>query len=107
MTRSTDVLLRRPGSDDIAVRADDLGQILLSALRYATGRRTYITGQTADLIRAYWPALPDKWRELIERDLNYELGLTERLGDQCDHDAWVSLRDWFKQAREQEQVDAV
>jgi len=100
-----DSLLHR---SDVAVNVEHLGQMLLSALRYAMGRRTYITGVTADMVRAYWPALPDKWRDLLERDLREELrlaeGMTGTLGDRCDHEAWVSLLAWFEEEREREKA---
>lgn len=48
----------------------DLGLIIVSALRYALPRHTYITGTTADFIRTHWQSKAiQKYRNIIMRDL--------------------------------------
>lgn len=43
--------------------------MLVSAVRYALGRQTYITGQTVSEVLRLWPDLDQQIRELIIRDV--------------------------------------
>lgn len=62
-------------------------QIWLCALRYAIGRRTYITGTVADYIISKIDVMSEKCRLLMVRDIK-EAG---DLGDNCDADEWHKL----------------
>lgn len=78
-----------------AISSVDLEMMLLSALRYALGRRSYITSATAEWVRRYWNQLSPAFQGFIIRDLREELERYERmgmtLGEQVDHDGWVKL----------------
>ena len=78
----------------------DLGRMLIGALRYAMGRRSYVTGETADLVRRYWWDVSEADRRTMRRDLGVELAFvgTGTLGAKMDHDGWVALRDWMARA---------
>ena len=74
-------LRRRPSveaSSDktvISVTEDNetYGTILTCALRYAVGRRTYITGEVAEYITAKVPHLTNRTIQVMERDLASEI----------------------------------
>lgn len=71
------------------------GWVVVSAVRYALGRKTYIVGMTVDLVINLWPNLDDGDREIIRRDVSEELALWQRVPDfgphQCDIDEWRRL----------------
>jgi len=62
-------------------------QIWLCALRYALGRRTYITGVVADFIISKIGNMSEKCRLIMIRDIK-DAG---DLGDNCDADNWRRL----------------
>ena len=77
---------------------DDTEHMLISAVRYAIGRRTYVVGDTVEYML---PLLPDVSRHMLfvlYEDLKsafamYDrLGNTAGLGDQCDIEEWKRLR---------------
>ena len=78
----------------------DLEHMLICAVRYALGRRTYIVGKTTAYIGGLLPKLSDWCLDIIRRDLEDEYALATRvtsysvLGDPCDVWDW----DRFKAA---------
>jgi len=70
-------------------------QMLVSAVRYALGRSTYITSMTADAVRAAWVDLSRNARAIIQRDLYTELesakALETTVGMATDHREWATL----------------
>lgn len=83
---------------------DALYTLLVCSLRYAMGRRSYITGDVADLIRTHDKHLRQSQREVLARDLRDALQRAiergQTLGEQCDHDDWRSLLIWLESAPE-------
>lgn len=73
--------------------------MLISAERYACGRRTYIVKTTVDYILALLPQLSYWCIKVMQNDLKSEFELAERtgkktmLGDECDYEQWVRFRD--------------
>lgn len=57
------------------------------ALRYALGRRTYITGCVADFITEVIPELTEKTKSVMIRDIEE----CDDLGDDCDKESWIKL----------------
>lgn len=78
-------------------------QMLVSAVRYALGRSTYITADTSDSVRGAWPHLSDNARGNIIRDVEREMNDADAagrpLGMDVDHRVWVSLLDDMKSGR--------
>lgn len=78
----------------------DLEHMLIDAVRYALGRRTYIVGTTTTYIGGLLPKLSDWCIGVILDDLESEYALAARvtsysvLGDPCDVWDW----DRFKAA---------
>lgn len=64
--------------------------MLISALRYALGRRTYIVSTTAEYIANEIPKLSEQCKNVMIQDIEVQ----ERLGgcgDQCDKESWMWL----------------
>lgn len=74
---------------------EDYGCIVLCALRYGLGRRTYITGLIADYIKRNLDFIETKWLNLIVREIE-QAKQDDMLGDECDKTAWLSLEETVK-----------
>lgn len=72
-------------------------QMLISAERYACGRRTYIVEMTVDYIISLLPRLSDWCITVMQNDMKSEFDMAERMqrkiGMSCDHEQWVKFRD--------------
>ena len=75
----------------IIVSKDRLYMFLVSSVRYALGRSSYIVGLTADAVRDYWRYLDPGMREVILRDIKEALDGRLRLGMEMDHNTWLAL----------------
>lgn len=64
---------------------DDL--TLISAFRYALGRRTYIVSHTVEALMNNWCQLSKIKQELIKKDVREAL-LEKTAGDKIDEDEW-------------------
>lgn len=73
----------------------DLSAMLLGAVRYALGRRTYIVDWTCEFIRNNTHLLLEKDKKVIIRDIEQqkEYGY----GDKCDEEDWLALLDYLKE----------
>ena len=66
---------------------DDLSMMLVSAERYALGRRTYIVHWTCEFIKNNLDLLTKKDRQVMIRDLESAVFY----GDDCDEKDWKKL----------------
>ena len=66
----------------------DYEHMLISALRYALGRRTYIVEITVNYIIKEIPKLSDKCKAIMVHDIEHPLG---SYGDECDKADWMRL----------------
>lgn len=67
----------------------DHEQIMVSALRYALGRRTYIVGDTHRYISRHIPDMSQHCKNVMIDDIK-----NQRLfgyGDDCDKEDWMHL----------------
>ena len=76
----------------------DLKDMIMCALRYSLGRRTYITGLTADFIRRYPELIDERVKSVMLRDLEEYFQKREsfKFDDECDYNTWKSLYNWLK-----------
>lgn len=74
---------------EINGNAEDLSAMLLGAVRYALGRRTYIVNWTCGFITRNAHLLTEGNKQVIIRDIKEQ----ERFGygDKCDKDDWLNL----------------
>ena len=67
--------------------AEDISMMLVSAERYALGRRTYIVGWTCEIIKKNIHLLSDKDKAVMIRDIETAISY----GDECDKAEWMNL----------------
>lgn len=77
---------------DVTLSVDNASMLLVSAVRYALGRRTYIVSWTCDMIRVIAPNLSLEQREVLIRDIRE----CKDYGDTCDMQDWKSVLRWLK-----------
>jgi len=77
----------------------DTGFIVICAMRYAIGRKSYAPGLISQYIKRYWNLLDDNTRRVLKRDLAEELNSARALGvevgRECDHQLWIKLLAWM------------
>ena len=70
-------------------------QMLICAVQYALGRRTYIVSDTVEYVLARKDDLSDWCKRTIARDIKEKIRECFRqeslVGDECDHREWVRL----------------
>ena len=72
-----------------------LEAMLLSAERYALGRRTYIVSETVDYLISLLPHLSEWFLRNVLTDLENQIKYgTGSFGDACDYQDWARL--WAK-----------
>lgn len=76
----------------------ELRDMIISALRYALGRRTYITSETAEFIKRYPELIDERVKSVMLRDLEEYFQKREsfKFDDECDYNTWKSLYNWLK-----------
>lgn len=79
--------------------AEDISMILVSAERYALGRRTYIVQWICEIINKNMHLLSEKDRKVMIRDIEQAYSY----GDECDKQEWMKLLE--KLRKENENVD--
>ena len=77
------------------VRTDDIFLLLISSVRYAMGRQTYIVKETCNMVRRYRKHLREQDAMIIVRDVQREIdmveGMNKTLGADFDHKEWQKL----------------
>lgn len=51
---------------------DSFEEMLISAVRYALGRRTYIVSATVQYVKSHLPKLSDRTLQILERDIRQQ-----------------------------------
>lgn len=72
----------------------DLSMLLVSAERYALGRRTYIVSWTCDVIKNNLHLLTKKDKDVMIRDIENAVDY----GDSCDEREWKKLLKVLKES---------
>ena len=91
---------RRMKKKKIIPDGNDMWIMLMSTVRYAMGRRTYMTGLAPELVLKYKGYLIDSQVEQIRDEVLRELNIHRNmekdgvhgwLGDDCDVESWQNL----------------
>lgn len=69
--------------------------MLISAVRYALGRATYIVGMTTEEVKRAWDSLTENTKFVIERDVRE----SHSYGMECDEIEWRSLLSFIDAAK--------
>lgn len=72
--------------------AEDMSMLLVSAERYALGRRTYIVDWTCKIIKRNVHLLTEKDKLIMIRDIEGAYAY----GDECDEKNWKNLLSFLK-----------
>ena len=73
----------------------DTGAIIICALRYCVGRRTYMPSLVVDWTKRHWSHLSINDQNVIRCDI--EQAIQEQdLGDDCDVETWHGFYEWMK-----------
>ncbi len=75
-----------------------LRDMIISALRYALGRRTYITAETSEFIVENKDIIDGRMRQVMLSDLQEYLERRNKgfiSDDKCDYEVWVNLYNWL------------
>ena len=72
---------------------EDISMILVSAERYALGRRTYIVQWTCEIIKNNLDLLSQKDKQVVIRDIENPISY----GDECDKTEWLKLLEILKE----------
>ena len=75
---------------------EDLSAMLVSAERYALGRRTYIVQWTCEIITKNLHLITEKDKQVIIRDIEKSISY----GDECDKICWLKLLEVLKRSLE-------
>lgn len=88
------------------ISQDDLETMVVCTVRYSLGRRSYIIGDAASIVRYCWADLRPSMQAVIFRDVSEAIERAESggttVGMQMDHDVWVLLRSWMRENLRQE-----
>lgn len=76
-------------NNTIQIDNEHMGDVLISAVRYALGRRTHIVSTVTNCMITHVSAMTDRTIQVIERDILEQ----ERFGygDSCDYKDWMKL----------------
>ena len=75
----------------------DLKDIVISALRYALGRKTYITGLTSDFIINNPSLIDERVKKVMIKDLEEYFAYRDCYynDDECDYQSWLKLYEFL------------
>lgn len=68
--------------------------LVISAVRYARGRATYIVEETCEWVTEHWEQLSENTRRVIARDVELEVKLRREQGDELAHIARIDNPYW-------------
>ncbi len=77
----------------------DLRDIVISAVRYALGRRTMISSITVDYIMTHSELIDERVKQVLLRDLENYLDTWKcgkQIDDRCDYDIWLLFKKWLE-----------
>ena len=85
----------------------DLKDMIMCALRYALGRKTYITSETAEFIKRYPELIDERVKGVMLRDLEEYFQKMEsfKFDDECDFNTWKNLYSWLERVDTNENKD--
>ena len=76
----------------------DFKNIVISALRYSLGRRTYITVETAEFIKKHPKVVDERTKKIMLKDLENYFSKRDVFyrDDRCDYETWLDLKEWLE-----------
>ena len=91
---------------ETTINVKDLGLLLVSSVRYALGRRTYIVSTTVDVVTDHLAKVSGHDRSIMIRDIE-EARDRGALGDDFDAADWLALLAVLRSAQEKSRCDEI
>lgn len=79
----------------ICDKNDEFGDIMCMALRYALGRRTYVTSEVSEFIIENELFINERIKDIMLQDLGEYFDKREKgymRDDDCDYESWMNLQ---------------
>ena len=79
----------------------NLKDLVISAVRYALGRKTYITGLTSDFIINNPSLIDERVKKVIIKDLEEYFAYRDCYynDDECDYQSWLKLYEFLEELK--------
>lgn len=76
----------------------DLKDIVCCSLRYALGRKTYITSLVSDYIMEHPELIDERVKGVMLKDIEEYLDCRNIYykDDECDYQSWLKLKNWLE-----------
>ena len=76
----------------------DLKDIVCCSLRYALGRKTYITSLVSDYIINHPELIDERVKDVMLKDIEEYLDCRNIYykDDECDYQSWLRLKEWLE-----------
>ena len=76
----------------------DLKDVVCCSLRYALGRKTYITSLVSDYIIDHPELIDERVRDVMLKDIEEYLDCRNIYykDDECDYQSWLRLKEWLE-----------
>lgn len=76
----------------------DLKDIVCCSLRYALGRKTYITSLVSDYIIDHPELIDERVKDVMLKDIEEYLDCRNIYykDDECDYQSWLRLKEWLE-----------
>lgn len=76
----------------------DLKDIVCCSLRYALGRKTYITSLVSDYIIDHPELIDERVKDVMLKDIKEYLDRRNIYykDDECDYRSWLRLKEWLE-----------
>lgn len=77
----------------------DLRDIVISAVRYALGRRTMMPFAITEYIMKHRQLVDNRVKQVLLRDLEWYFELWKvgkQIDDRCDYDTWLLFKKWLE-----------
>ena len=93
-----DELKEKVNNNIIIKDLHDFQDIIISALRYSLGRRTYITSETAEFIKKHNEIIDERVKNVMLKDLEEYFDCRDDYykDDEGDYNTWKDLYEWLK-----------
>ena len=89
----------------IKIDNEHIGDVLISAVRYALGRRTHIVGTVSSCMINHVSGMTDRTVQVMERDIFEQQRFG--YGDDCDKQDWMKLFSALTAEREKRGVNSL
>lgn len=76
----------------------DLKDVVCCSLRYALGRKTYITSLVSDYIIDHPELIDERVKDVMLKDIEEYLDCRNIYykDDECDYQSWLRLKEWLE-----------